>query len=603
MDVNFKGIIMKHLRNGIFILGLLFSLSTLGVAQTDPYPNRGKYGVNLNGVIDWSPEWSQVNILKPSRDWVLHGSGTITMDEEQYPIFNQADQWVETYMFRDDGGKYPAGVYVVTWEGAGKVTMDLFDVAKVLRREQGYLEVQVNNPTDAGLLLRIYPNNVNDQNDHVHNINVWMPGFDATKSSFHPLLTERLQPFSTIRFMDWQRTNGNTVTTWDDRARMDDAHYTTAAGMPIRKMVDLANQLNANPWFCIPHMADDDFIRHFATVVRDNLKPGLKAYVEYSNECWNGGFAQTQYCQNQGLSQHLSQNAFEAGMRFYSQQSVHVFSLWEQVFGGTDRVVRVMGGWFAVPDNTDTVLKWNNAYQHTDALAVGEYFGNIFGDPKTQDQVSTWTVDYLLDQCQKELDGSNLNLIRQQIAKTKPLGVSLVAYEGGQHLVGYYGAENNQALTALFTAANRSPRMYNLYKSLLSHWETEGGGVFVAFNNVCGYSKWGSWGLREYEYQPIETAHKYRAFVDLSTAGKGLPVDITSSLTASATVNTPFSYQISATCSPTSYNALSLPPGLILNRKTGVISGTPTLQGRFSIMIRATNVSATGSDILSLSVN
>ncbi|MCE0523450.1 MAG: IPTL-CTERM sorting domain-containing protein, partial [Methylacidiphilales bacterium] len=75
---------------------------------------------------------------------------------------------------------------------------------------------------------------------------------------------------------------------------------------------------------------------------------------------------------------------------------------------------------------------------------------------------------------------------------------------------------------------------------------------------------------------------------------------ITSSLTASATAGTAFSYQITASNSPTSYNATGLPAGLKVNTATGLISGTPTVSGTFPIMISAT--SATGTTTVTLTL-
>lgn len=70
---------------------------------------------------------------------------------------------------------------------------------------------------------------------------------------------------------------------------------------------------------------------------------------------------------------------------------------------------------------------------------------------------------------------------------------------------------------------------------------------------------------------------------------------ITSSLTASGTTGTAFSYSITATNTPTSYGATPLPGGLSINTATGVISGTPTTPGTTSTIISATNSSGTGS--------
>jgi hypothetical protein len=77
---------------------------------------------------------------------------------------------------------------------------------------------------------------------------------------------------------------------------------------------------------------------------------------------------------------------------------------------------------------------------------------------------------------------------------------------------------------------------------------------------------------------------------------------ITSSTTASGAVGSAFSYQITATNSPTSYAATGLPAGLAVNTSTGLISGTPTTSGTSPVAITATNASGTGSATLTLGI-
>lgn len=73
---------------------------------------------------------------------------------------------------------------------------------------------------------------------------------------------------------------------------------------------------------------------------------------------------------------------------------------------------------------------------------------------------------------------------------------------------------------------------------------------------------------------------------------------ISSSLTKSGIVGSALSYTITASNTPTSYNATPLPAGLSINTSTGVISGTPSAVGITNTTISATN--ATGSDSVTL---
>jgi hypothetical protein len=84
------------------------------------------------------------------------------------------------------------------------------------------------------------------------------------------------------------------------------------------------------------------------------------------------------------------------------------------------------------------------------------------------------------------------------------------------------------------------------------------------------------------------------------------PPVINSSLTATAQVGVPFSYNISATNSPTAYNATGLTgTGLVVNTSTGVISGTPTATAGspINVTLSATNGDGTGTATLVLTIN
>lgn len=75
----------------------------------------------------------------------------------------------------------------------------------------------------------------------------------------------------------------------------------------------------------------------------------------------------------------------------------------------------------------------------------------------------------------------------------------------------------------------------------------------------------------------------------ITVAPSGPVPVISSAASATADLNAPFSYQIVADNSPTSYSASGLPVGLTLSTTTGLISGTPTVAGVSTATLRASN--------------
>ena len=77
---------------------------------------------------------------------------------------------------------------------------------------------------------------------------------------------------------------------------------------------------------------------------------------------------------------------------------------------------------------------------------------------------------------------------------------------------------------------------------------------------------------------------------------------ITSAPFATVLRDQPFSFQLIGNNKPTSYTARALPPGLVFNGSTGLISGNPTAGGLFSIPLTATGPTTTATDRLTLEV-
>ena len=82
-----------------------------------------------------------------------------------------------------------------------------------------------------------------------------------------------------------------------------------------------------------------------------------------------------------------------------------------------------------------------------------------------------------------------------------------------------------------------------------------------------------------------------------------LTPEINSPLTAAGIYGAAFTYSITATNSPTDFDALNLPVGLSVDSSNGVISGAPLQTGLFTVTLAASNIYDTGTAELSLTVS
>ena len=85
------------------------------------------------------------------------------------------------------------------------------------------------------------------------------------------------------------------------------------------------------------------------------------------------------------------------------------------------------------------------------------------------------------------------------------------------------------------------------------------------------------------------------------TFSSGAPV-ITSGSTAYGSEGAPFSFQVTASGSPTGYGAQNLPAGLSIDPVAGLISGTPTYAGTSVASISASNIWGVGTQNLTINI-
>ncbi len=506
-----------------FLLGA-FWFSWVAVVSDASGADRAqpRLGTNLAGPVDWNTELPLVDIFRMARPWISQRKGAgwgkgppLDIDSHGWVKRLESNCWAETLLCSIPDGHYPSGRYTVLYKGRGKLTFG--GAARIVREQPGRMVLDVD--ADRGpIFLRITRT---DPADYVRDIHVILPGFEQTwkQDPFHPKFLRRWKGIACIRFMDWMHTNGSKIETWSDRPVLEDASF-AKKGMPLEWMIDLCNRLDADAWFCMPHRADDDYVRRFATLVHERLEPERKVYIEYSNEVWNSMFEQNRYAQARAKELGLgsADRPWEGGGMFYARRSVQIFDIWEDVFGGTDRLVRVLAWqsgnvwWFE-----NILLPTDDAHRHCDALAIAPYLSMMVrqrGKGLLASQVERWSVDQVLDYVESTALPKSLDQIRRTKQLADKYRLKLLAYEGGQHLVGVAGGENNERVTRLLTLANQHPRMGAIYARYLRGWARAGGDLFCNFSSVARPSKWGSWGVLPYWDTPPNEAPKYRAIVD-----------------------------------------------------------------------------------------
>ncbi len=330
---------------------------------------------------------------------------------------------------------------------------------------------------------------------------------------FNPDYLNFMKDFGVIRFMPMSGITRDPAERWNQRPTLNEPTWGGiygSRGVPLEIQIELANRLKAHPWLNVPHGADDDYMRQFASYVKQHLSPELMPHIEYTNEAWNANFIHNEYMQKMGIKQKLDQDALIAGYKYYAKRSVEFFTIWESVYGGSSQLVRIIGGWDTRPDISGIILAYNKTYESVDAVAIAPYIGgNLrgFRASKTVDDI----FDLLTDQDSYRSLPKIMHELNKHAELAKSFGISLIAYEGGQGLVDWAAKDYTQHPNPLFFAANRDPRMNKLYQDLYQQWREMGAGLFVAFSAPRSCNWHGCWGLKEHIRQDVSAAPKLEA--------------------------------------------------------------------------------------------
>lgn len=437
-------------------LALLFCLAAQQAESELP-----PLGTNLAPWEESSTQWPLVNVFKIAKPWASSNGDPLDVDEQGNVKSLRAGQTAVTVIY--SSGHYPKGTYTMSWVGKGEFETTGSD--KLTPDGEGRARVEVGSETGITIALKSV-----DPKDPPRELSLVMPGYEETASTepFHPVFLQRMSLYRVLRFANWQSTKSIVEVKWADRATLADAMYTQGKGVPLELQIDLANTKSSWPWFSVPVQANDEYIKQMATLLKDRLAGHLKVVIEYGDEGWA-----SPYVLKQG------------GNKFYSQRAQQVFTIFETVFGGKSRLVRVLSGPFTDSKACEDILAAGRA----DTLAVAPMFGQ---------NSPAGTLDDFFGALKTEVAGP---------VRDRMFELAGIAERRGMRLITYSGGQEPSSVSKMPTDAAADQRLADTYISFLKTWRSSGGMLFVNSQD-CG-----PYGAIQYQDQDPQTSMKNRAMI------------------------------------------------------------------------------------------
>ncbi len=503
-----------------------------------------------NDVMKTASPWLSFNV-EADTVWNTELIDSIPLDSCGYPYelpytpIGEDPQGVRTLI----NNNY-LGTYILLFDGEGEISINNAEHEQIGPNKYS---IELTGYT-AHVWIHIYSSAAGNPIRNMRIIPHEYDGREEEMPFFYGKFLEGLEPFHALRFMDWMNINGSQQKEWNTRSKPCYYSHGLENGMPIEHAVKLCNKLGEDAWFCVPHQADDDFITKFAELVKDSLDSSVTVYLEYSNEIWNWGFAQSHYV-GENAPGHNNQYVIDDLTSIDPVEYCHpekdaymmqrTFRLWMDVFTGSDRarLVRVGTGQHAWYGNTGRILEYlfrrdleGNSHMEAlyetstgagcDAFSVGGYFNFSEADHEEWNSMDPEDVtpEMIIDAVFSIYDTTSGDWTDGTAEFVNVFDLDYLVYEGGQHMQPWMQGEYdyNQAVWD----AQVNPEMYSLYMYNFNKHTEENVDckLFMAFSYVSEReSRWGSWGHLESLQQVgsagnyMEIAPKYQALLDVNT--------------------------------------------------------------------------------------
>ncbi len=459
---------------------ILFLISLI----INPLQAKENVGVNLTDIIYWETNYAFIDVFKGCNPWVgfknVPPVGTI-LDENGWPKYLPKDSALTTIIMQSAAADYPAGKYVCLYDGEGTIVFG--GDAKAGTSTPGRIEVNVTTPSTKGITVKITSTDPKSNSNYLRNIRLLLPGMEnREKEIFNPAFIDHYKDFSTFRFMKWSLAEVTYAVTWQNRVTPQYFSYgnNTMKGVPTETMIKLCNLTKKNMWFTMPPMANYEYQRKTAELIKDSLDPSLKLYIEYGNETFNSAYPLSTIYTWDGIL----------------KQATNTYQIFDSVFAEqkTTRLIKTHG--FAFRRGYEDGFKQLLDYKPDgvtpfgsiiDEAAVAPYYGYTSTTKSTNSNApgvsdivvsEKWTVDQLFDWVLNGYVGlkqyTNYDII-PQYSKTIQLyknevdkySKKLNCYEIGHHLYGWDMKTLDPYIQTLYPKAWQHPRMYDLYSKFL----------------------------------------------------------------------------------------------------------------------------------------
>ncbi len=511
---------MRHFPIAVF-------LCSAALAQT----YRGQIGIELENPSEGSRSRAFVDLGRVFRPWApVPGNGTVPLDANGWPLSDAS-----TVMFDvrpipawappiDDPQQFQpdwSGAYALSFLGQASVGTGNPSIAVAALHWDPKTNITtgtINVAKGQGLLTLSFTNTKRTANapanSGIANLKLIRPGYAGSDGQVYSNeFLDSLAPFSVLRFLEFTAADDidsapyPAATNWPGRHVVSDATQQETGGkigFAWEYAILLANQAGKDMWINIPVSATEDYIQQLAQLLKARLNPGLKIYIEHSNEVWNPVFPQYAWNTAAAAAEGLPGN-----LQRHMNRLATINRIFGAVFGAdaiNQRIRLVFAWWTPQAEEYSAGLTWMQDHLGTPSrLLYGVAGKHYFTDRKTPPNADPAGVLAGMRADSDDKAGATLELA----AIAAKYGLQPMIYEGGPDNGG--GSTTNVGNRIL---ANRRPDMQSaVTHDIQDNWFAAGGNLYMYFALSGASSRYGCWGATE-DIVNLNTP-KYKALLQL----------------------------------------------------------------------------------------